>query len=840
MGKKIVLRASAGTGKTYRLSLEYLATLFRGENYKDIIVMTFTKKATAEIKERIIEFLEEIFRNKNNKKDELINNLKSLHPDLEITENKIESYHNEISENIDRLRIFTIDGFINTIFKSSVAPFLGVSSYEIIDEDQNNEMFIRLFERIFKSEKSFKIFQDFLENNTEKNLEKYIDILKNLVSDRWKMILLDDSNISREKNILGDSNSDEQLQKCFELFKNCMEILDIMAQKKGKQNHYEVLKKDFQEYELTKNYFVENFKIFFDMEDNGDQKFPWNGNLVRNSKEIILDEEKEDFKKIYKEFLGELAIYFYDTEIIKYERDVLTFINELYKNYDEMKFSEGGFSFADISNYTFKYFKNKELNLFDGKKLTKYFKDIFDSNISTIFIDEFQDTSILQWKLLKEIVDCAENVICVGDEKQSIYGWRGGEKKLFEELDRLLSAEKNSLSTCFRSKKNLTEYTNLIFKNLSGTHNWNFENVSAKSEELGHTETIFSNDDKNSEEPYENIRNILLEKFEQNYNGVAIISRKNKDLNLMAQYLADAGIPFVQESNENIFCHRVNAQIYKFIKYLVFDDFMMLVEFLRSDVVKLDSKNLKTLLTKNFENLNLEILEKVREIKNIYSIGKLDSKNIILKIIESFNITQKYSSPNDMKNLYRFLEIINLYENFPKLIQVETENPSSSEFSQVASESQNAVTLISIHKSKGLEFDTVFYLYKSSRGGNSGFNLDFTIELDKNYEELKNFLILNKKYLKLIPHLPENFEYIKLQDEKEKQEEINSFYVGLTRAKTNLFIVTGKLSEKDIFKSALEVASFENTKNFKLEPKILENILEKNLEKISEENKILD
>ncbi|MGL4393380.1 MAG: hypothetical protein ACRCSK_08120, partial [Fusobacteriaceae bacterium] len=46
--------------------------------------------------------------------------------------------------------------------------------------------------------------------------------------------------------------------------------------------------------------------------------------------------------------------------------------------------------------------------------------------------------------------------------------------------------------------------------------------------------------------------------------------------------------------------------------------------------------------------------------------------------------------------------------------------------------------------------------------------------------------------------------------------------------------------EKDIFKSALEVASFENTKNFKLEPKILENILEKNLEKISEENKILD
>ena len=50
---KIILKASAGTGKTYRLSLEYIANLIRGVNYKNIVVMTFTKKATAEIKERI-------------------------------------------------------------------------------------------------------------------------------------------------------------------------------------------------------------------------------------------------------------------------------------------------------------------------------------------------------------------------------------------------------------------------------------------------------------------------------------------------------------------------------------------------------------------------------------------------------------------------------------------------------------------------------------------------------------------------------------------------------------------------------------------------------------------
>ena len=54
MGKKLILKASAGTGKTYRLSLEYIASLMEGIDFKDILVMTFTKKATAEIKERIL------------------------------------------------------------------------------------------------------------------------------------------------------------------------------------------------------------------------------------------------------------------------------------------------------------------------------------------------------------------------------------------------------------------------------------------------------------------------------------------------------------------------------------------------------------------------------------------------------------------------------------------------------------------------------------------------------------------------------------------------------------------------------------------------------------------
>ena len=75
---RVVLKASAGTGKTYRLSLEFIGNLIRNVDYKDIAVMTFTKKATAEIKERIYDFLYQIAFNEG-KGAELIENLKTLY-----------------------------------------------------------------------------------------------------------------------------------------------------------------------------------------------------------------------------------------------------------------------------------------------------------------------------------------------------------------------------------------------------------------------------------------------------------------------------------------------------------------------------------------------------------------------------------------------------------------------------------------------------------------------------------------------------------------------------------------------------------------------------------------
>src|SRR6056297_2718144 len=74
-----ILKASAGTGKTYRLSLEYINAVLDGTDFKNIVVMTFTRKATAEIRERIIEHLKDLKENKY--KSEVYNNLKEMRND---------------------------------------------------------------------------------------------------------------------------------------------------------------------------------------------------------------------------------------------------------------------------------------------------------------------------------------------------------------------------------------------------------------------------------------------------------------------------------------------------------------------------------------------------------------------------------------------------------------------------------------------------------------------------------------------------------------------------------------------------------------------------------------
>ncbi|MGL5543750.1 MAG: UvrD-helicase domain-containing protein [Cetobacterium sp.] len=831
--KGIVLKASAGTGKTYRLSLEYLAALLKGENYKDVLVMTFTKKATSEIQERVIIFLEEMYRDKDSN---LYENLKNLYPELDLSIENIRKVYYEVLDNKDRLKISTIDGFINNIFKNVIAPYLNVFSYEIIDDSENIEILLKCFEKIVEDEVEFDRFKIFLQNRTERDIEKYLDILRKLIDNRWKLILIDQSQNLKSKDGYSSAISIDKLVNHLTTTFNAVKE----KKKDGKPltDYMSKVIKWIVEKETSQHldYVIENWNEILKSEKC------WDGRRVKTTKAINLDCEIEILSKAFSELKEEVSKEVFNREILTFEKEILYFIQNLYSIYDEIKFSDKRFTHLDISSYMFQYIDKPEINLIKDGYITEYFKDIFDSQFKTVFIDEFQDTSVLQWRILKGLINSCEKLICVGDEKQSIYGWRGGEKTLFENLPDIIGVSEESMSTSYRSCRHIVDFTNKVFTGVSETYDevaeleshsykWNFSTVDGKSEELGYFEVIrkeelvededseelpdpidLSEDGKKSkpteESEEENMVETMVDSIEDNfrgdYGGIGIIARSNKQLNEIANALSDRKIPFIIDSNDSIIYHRAVNPIYKLLKYTVNRDMFSLLEFLRNDIVRIGNIEIKFLMKgylEDKENLPESLKEVVKRVDAILDKG-LENKNFVLDVIESFNISEHFSGKSDLKNIFQFLELSKEHENlydFYNSLNDEKKNPK---FKQVSLEEEAAITLLSVHKSKGLEFETVYYFHQGQKKGlNSG--IQFHIDFKSPFNEIENYIFVDKKYEKVLQHLDGSYDFLRELEIKEEQEEINNIYVALTRAKKNLFLVLGK-SENRYLKSSID------------------------------------
>ncbi|BBA51602.1 putative ATP-dependent nuclease [Fusobacterium varium] len=819
MKNRLVLKASAGTGKTYRLSLEYVGALCRGIDFKDILVMTFTKKATAEIKERILKFLKELAENAKNG-ESIKENLKKIYPDMEFDYPKISAIYQDLIQNRDKLKVYTIDAFTNLIFKKAIAPYLKIYSYEIIDDDENRKMLIKTFQKIFDNKDDFRAFKGFLEDNSEKDMENYLTLIKNLLNERWKVIVLGEKLKEKREALTSDNN--------YKHMDRIVEILERISKIKDKSLE-ELFKTSLKKYLLCKD---ENEKEAFILEKNGDilEKEIWNGVKVKSKKGDI-DSELEDMKYIYGELKDNLAKTMYNNSIIPYEEKLLYILNRIYEVYDDIKFKEKRFTHSDISSYTFKYIRDKELNFINENGVTDEFFEILDGKIDTIFIDEFQDTSILQWKILKDIIDQTNNVICVGDEKQSIYGWRGGEKKLFENLEKIIDGKEEKLFTCFRSEKNIVSFTNMIFSNISKMseneefegESWNFYEVNSKSDDIaGHIEILRK---KTSEEVtvIDQIIKKIKEDFNKNYKGIGILGRTNKELDMIAEKLSEADIPYVIDSNSNIVDYRGINGLFSLINYLVKDDYLSLLDFFRSDLINIGVKTLKYMIKnrKDIEKyLNMEdtetalngteltVLETVRDIKKEYMENNGETSFLTYNILKKVGIGGKFNSKSDISNIYSFYKIIKNYKYFEEFIVEFEDKKNSDKFKKMVLEDDNSVNIMTIHKSKGLEFDTLFYYYNPSSRGSSRGNVRFFLKMDKDYNEPESFLITHDKFKKIIKSLGKEYDYLNDIEIKEKHEEINNLYVALTRPKNNLYIAVEN-DKESIFSEALFLS--ENT-----------------------------
>ena len=849
--KNLVLKASAGTGKTYRLSLEYIIALCKkGDiepiDYKNILVMTFTRKATAEIKEGILnklsEFMEiyEISKNfelsvieaisdnklidnkKRNNYLNLIESIKNIEPNLVIDNNFLENLskvNKEIIKNKEKLKIYTIDAFFNIIFKNIVTNLMKIKSYTMLDEEENFSYYKKVLENIFSNEKLFNDFKNFFTENSEKNIDNYISIIQRLISSRWKYILSlnDNPKPTKKEKFNITKSSIEILREIFSYIENdCKKDLD------------DVLKNDYKKYigkteKTQKEFLFKDFKLLF---KDGTAGLIYNGNKLKKASDA---EHKEYINARHEELREILSKEIFNEVLIPYEEKIFELSSEIYNLYDSFKIRDKKFTFSDIAIYTYMAIFNKNNALRNENRLTDIFFETLDMNIEAIFIDEFQDTSILQWKILYEFTKKAKTVICVGDEKQSIYGWRDGEKRLFENLETILEAKKDSLDKSYRSDRNIVSYCNQFFKAIEKIEDWKFPISEVNSKNDGYVKAICIKDlqDKIEDEEQKkelNINTVLLKelkKFEP-YDNVAIIARTNAELSEIANLLEDEKIPYILNNEKNISEYSGIFECFELLKYLVYENELALFNFISSplsnfgtDEIEILLKNKKELFSYiNFSQDNdfinsldkkiIRFLEKIVFLKKNYK--NFTVQDLIFEIIKKFQFIDYFNKDNEVKNIYDFYLLTNYYSSILELLNDYKENKLS--LSDTNSE-KKGVELVTIHKSKGLEFKTTFVIKNSKKSKTD--DIDFLFEMNDHYNETVFSLFCKKGYKAILETCFE--ERIENYDKKIKEEEINNFYVALTRPKNNLIVIYEDrlFEEKSLKEINLEDISFEKS-----------------------------
>ena len=893
---RTVLKASAGTGKTYRLSLEFIANLIKETDYRNIVVMTFTKKATAEIKERIYDFLYQIAFEKYNWQD-LEKNLKEIYglEDSQINKEKLQEIYFNIIRNKDEMRIYTIDGFTNRIFKNTIAPFFGIYNFETIDEE-DEEFYGNILGKILENQEYFEKFLFLVEEKKEKKeIGVYIEFIKNILKLQNYFIL------SEEKTDFGEKKEDTSfvnyLEETFEQIEAVAEIKnngkkgeikpvtnfindDFHIVYKEFKNIDEMIKEKIENKREKIEIVIKNWEIFY----KGEGFKIKNGRTVKGKEIGNFIEEIDNLKE---PFMKSLSKNIFTKKVVPLHEKLIEIAEIIYSIAENEKRKSKRFTHNDVSVYTYKFIFDRELNFVQENGVTKDFLELIGGEIETIMIDEFQDTSVLQWKILSLLMESAKNIICVGDEKQSIYGWRGGEKELFEKLDKIIDGKVENLDKSYRSYKQVIENVNRIYEGYD--KKWEYLPVKYRDDEDyqgGYFSYCLREVPRGSgvARTYEDIVYLIKEGKIKNLGKSCILCRTNTQIQNIVKRLNEENIPYTLNNNASILDHEAIIPLYKLIKYFVFHNFIYFLEFMRSDLIGCLNDHVGYLLEnkskieeymrdgkretfseyvnrqegataeklKKYEEIdkmnrnNLlfsDVLYKIKELKKLAKNlnSKYEKENFSQKIIENFNVTNFYPTNSDIKNIFNFFNILKENDDLFEFVSFMEEEKDK--ITQVSSSDVEAINLMSIHKSKGLEFDTVFY-YKSNTESNKTDDLEVYFEYDEKYTKLDKFLLTFGKYKKTFidgyySDIRENNEY------KKEMEEINADYVALTRAKKNLllFFDTNKSGGKGLAKRLIDVygenEGYECGEITESEKKMEDNLFENNQQTDEKLNRIM-
>ncbi len=818
----IVLKASAGSGKTHALTLRYAAFVLSDpkivpkNDLRNILAITFSNNAAKEMKERILQWLKAACLDDPASIDQLS---RKLSLDREAVRERSAALLEHILDNYSDFQVRTIDSFMTTVFKASAIDFGYNPDFEIIMDSSpllvySFDLFLRRIRRDSPEAAVLGSIIAYISEHKDGDsaylwdpsaaiLEQIKGIYQKLSATRVQPLIEDRSaEMAMLKNrITAELNAINELvsRTGLKLNGNSSFKKSDLPKLAAEGRHTELIGKEFK---LAP---VSNLK-------KADEAY-------RKEYEEILA-RWETFKEIVSEYACCYARSFYIPYLKVYDGFSQTL--DMVKKRQERVF------IGDISRTLAEYVGNAVV------------PDIYFRLGETIYhylIDEFQDTSPVQWDDLLPLVDNSlsqgGSLFVVGDTKQAIYGFRNADYTIMKDLERgcyfgSVKPQIDNLSTNFRSRSRILDFSEAVFKKavkesaeysrygeLSGLTEY-VQEVKDPAADPGHAEVVLL--DRNDEEPPEReeiqriIEDLRARKF--SCSEIAVLTQKNEDAVRVSGWLNEKGIPFISYSNLDIRRRKITGEVISLLNFLdspiddhAFASFILGGIFLQAlgsngsgpDHNKWQD-NFRQLIytTSGKEPLYKAFQQAFPKLWEQYFSGLFRVAGyfpLYDLAVEAFSTFRLLDACNDEQaTLVKILEVIKDFEGsgFNSLRDfldfAEDENADTSAWNMDVPKNIEAVRVMTVHKAKGLGFPAVILLLYRSKTT----TFDY---FEEAVEEKMRLLKCTKDICRSAPELQPLYDDAAAKDWVSR---LNSLYVGFTRAKEEMYVV-GVKAEKDTF-----------------------------------------
>ncbi len=741
----MALKASAGSGKTFALSVRFLALLFKGANPSEILTLTFTKKATAEMKERILDYLK-ILQKENledeKEKEKSQNILKELEEKYRLNPSFVQNRAQEIYQRFlnAEIRISTIDAFFQSILRK-FCWFVGLSANFEVNEDtkahqqQLNASFLSALNNEQLNELSVFITQCLsYDSYTSDSILERLRFLKNklyLFDPNKKEPIFDEEGFLEKLRSLNQqiqsvetaSDTAKTAIKCDD-FRGFLNSSLTWLEKKSEYRYFKKFKDEIPTLESECEEIENDLKRYYE------------------AKESALFKKFPKFIQLYDKATSKIQAL--DFDAIKDK------VHALLKGYEELPAE-------------FFYFR-------------------LDSKIAHILIDEFQDTSLNDYKILAPFIDEIKagigqakwhrSVFFVGDVKQSIYGFRGSFSSLFESVAK--DFYHDNLPFNHRSSPLIINYVNTIFK-----------------------------------KAYQNSPTAYLE---QKY-PKASSNKHVKDGYVKVSLVADERellLKQILQEAKNLLEHRIDPKDIT-ILCATNDDALEIKNYLQ--------ENLSAIRPSTESSAKLSQFVESKIIKNALEYALAEEpykpfyKHSVLKLagylhddaIALAGFNPKKESVAGF--VWKVMELFGLYGECAQIcLELAVGCEDANEFlekleaKEIASFNAKGAQIMTIHKSKGMQFPYVIVcerLGKPKTNNSNQFLEEYDgTELTRLYYRMKNREVVDKDYARALDK----------EEAAKDHEETNVYYVAFTRAELGLIVVA---KDKKGMREKLELAPLE-------------------------------